>query len=96
MHRIERGLRTALYPFARTCNVNPYLPGQWNRESAQIVAGPSGSVSPRGGDGMLQMNSSCSASQVNQIIALPSPPPSDLTYSIYVNSDPARSAVHPG
>lgn len=61
---VEEGFEpgTGLYPFARTCNVDPYLPGQWNREAAQIVTGPLGSIAPRGGDGMLRIDSSRTAS----------------------------------
>jgi hypothetical protein len=76
---------TVLRAFARAPG-NPWVPGQWNAENATIITAPTSGISPRTGSGMLRMNQSCSVSQVNQIIALPVPPPANVTYSAYVNA----------
>lgn len=61
---------TALHAFARTSS-NPYQPGEWNAEDADVLTGPdlASGIEPGNGTGMLRMNAGGgTSSQVNQII----------------------------
>ena len=71
---------------------DPYIPGEWNVEDADVLAAPTAGVTPRNGTGMLRINSTGGAtSQINQIVALPvggqfGTGQTEATYAIYVNA----------
>ena len=59
---------TALHSFSRSPG-NPWIPGEWNAESANVINGAITGINPQTGSGMLRINAAGgNSSQVNQII----------------------------
>lgn len=70
---VDAGLEpgTVLHSFSRPASGDPWLPGEWNAENADIISGATNGVSPHAGAGMLRLNASGgNASQVSQIVEL--------------------------
>ncbi|ANM30602.1 hypothetical protein ABI59_15005 [Acidobacteria bacterium Mor1] len=83
---------TTLQPFFRNPG-DPWLPGEWNAEDANVRRTPTAGIQPFSGEGMLRINpTGGSSSQVNQIIEVPHPfgvEGTTMSVGIYVNTTAA-------
>lgn len=88
---------TALHAFFRVAG-DPWIPGEWNAEDADVLAAPASGISPLSGSGMLRMNDSGDVgTQANQIIAVPETVYANgnttATFAIWVNATAATTVT---
>ncbi len=80
---------TVLHAYARTA-ANPWMAGEWNAESANVIQGAAAGILPLNDDGMLRVNDAGGVvSQVSQIIDVTGTGMDVVNYSVSVNAPSA-------